>query len=90
MLNRRNAEGQGSGGDTDSSRTNSTVSKNIEYKIESQILKYFLSLAIGLQNIVGSFYISSQENSKTAQNELIIFGIFSIIINFAYGTSSSI
>lgn len=43
-------------------------------------------MAIGLQNIVGAFYITNKIDGTTnLQNQLIVFGMFSIIINFAYG-----
>jgi hypothetical protein len=42
--------------------------RNIEYRIESQILKYYLSVAIGLLNIVFAFYITNGEDKKVVKN----------------------
>lgn len=60
----------------------------MEYRVESLILKYYLSLGIGLQNIVSAFYLTIEEDSMIVRNEFIIFCVFSLIINFSYGTSS--
>lgn len=42
--------------------------RNIEYRVESQILKYYLSLAMGLQNIVSAYYVTIGNEPKIVQN----------------------
>ena len=42
--------------------------RNMEYRIENLILKYYLSLGIGLQNIVSAFYITIEEDTGRVRN----------------------